>query len=616
MTFKYKPPVSLPQWTDDKFEKARAKYVAEHGYEIYIPGWRDVIKWKRWDEPTIQELALEKKAKYSRTRSKYYIRKLGEARFERLKHVVPGDEDYFTYQEMEDYNKAIEYDNKYHAFLDLLGEARYEEISALRAERKERYQHMLASPTPKIGRNAAALITFIDDINDTMGTAGVIARTAHHVMPSQFLSLLLKSVGKYAFTAAQLTSIAMALMRNPMKAKRIQHVLHGSLHGHPASWKLRASVMTRFARKGISHGELIEALQVSNSMFGYGLGLGCIFGLLFDIPSGIYRHIRGEKVKVTGLPRPLYAFDQHYLRNMKTLAELWVAHEPWMDKMLGKGMVSLKMGTDMLKQMFGTSSALASLPNVADIETPILMPKHPLTEEVIRDETPNLEKYLNWPSTGKKWKAILQNWNYDTDEINENIKNWLSRNAFDAESYLCKQNAVESAFDMVSLLDGDDSVEWKFDSTSQSLLTSLNNDFRFPPTMTDEQSICYANLMSQYDKLDIDPGAAEIVRVSFERCGIAMTTQVPWRPGPDPGDLEKEARNTIWRLKRWYFKKWASYLNAEYQYCQGKFSAAGMPLITKMSRYYQWLIYYGFPSGEPAREMSKVDNMTAELMAL
>jgi len=546
---------------------------------------------------------------------RYYVRKLGEVRYEEIKKCQRDEPCWPTYQELEDYNKAVEWNNKYTAFLDVIGEARMEEISALRSERRERYMRMLASPSPKIGRNAAALITFIDDINDTMGTVGVIARTAHHVIPSAFLKVLLKSVGKYAFTAAQLTGIAMALMRNPIKAKRLQHVIHGGLHGHPASWKLRAAVGKRFRKKGISHAEIIEALQVSNSMFGYGLGLGSIFGLLFDIPSGIYRHIRGESVKVTGLPRPLYAFDHHYLSNMKTLAELWVAHEPWMDDILGKGMVALKMGADMLKQMFGTRSALASLPNVADIETPIQMPANPLTEEVIREETPDLEKYLNWPSTGKKWKAILQNWDYDLDEINENVRNWLARNAFDAESYLCKENMVESAFDVVSLLDGDDSVEWKFDSTTQSLLTSLNNDFRFPEDMTESQSTCYANLMSQYDTLDIDPGAAEIVRVSNERCGIKFTTKIPWRPGPDPGDLSKEARNTIYRLKRWYFKMWARYFNGEWQLCYGFDPFQGGTSMSKMSHYFQWLLYYGFPTGEPAREMAKVDPLTAELMA-
>jgi len=613
--FKYKSPVSLPQWTEDKFEEARTKYTAEHGYEIHIPGWQDIVKWKRWDEPTIQELAIEKKAKSSLAKSKYYIRKLGEPRFERIKYAQPGDIDYPTYQEMEDYNHAVENNNKYLSFLEILGDKRYEEIKALRNERKERYARMLASPTPKVGRNAAALITFIDDINDTMGTVGVIARTAHHLIGNEFAKVLLSKVGGYAFTAAQLTSIAMALMRNPLKAKRLQHLLHGATHGNPPSRKLRASVMKRFAKHGIGYGEVIEALQVSNSMFGYGLGLGSIFGLLFDIPSGIYRHIRGEKVTVTGLPRALVSFDRHWSRNIKTLAELWVSAEPWMDDILGKSMVAAKMCTDTLKQMFGTESALASLPNVADIETPILMPAHPLTDEVIRDETPKIEEYLNWPSTGKKWKAILQNWNYDRDEINENIRNWLARNAFDAESYLCKENAIESGFDMLSLIDGDDAVEWKFDSTTQSLLTSLNNDYRFPVTMSDEQSSCYANLMGQYDTLDIDPGAEEVVRVAFERCGIAFTTQVPWRPGETPDNLESEARNTIWRLKRWYFKQWARYLSNEYQFCQGRVSKSGDISMSKMSHYYQWLLRYGFPKGEPAREMSKVDPMTAELMS-
>jgi len=105
---------------------------------------------------------------------------------------------------------------------------------------------------------------------------------------------------------------------------------------------------------------------------------------------------------------------------------------------------------------------------------------------------------------------------------------------------------------MLSLIDGDDAVDWKFDSTTQSLLTALNNDYRFPVTMTEEQSSCYANLMSQYDTMEIDPGAEEVVRVAFERCGVAFTTQVPWRPGEDPDVLEDQARNTIYRLKRWY----------------------------------------------------------------
>lgn len=614
MTFKYKSPVSVPQWTTDKFEERRAKYIAEHGYEVNIPGWRDIVKWKTFDEPTVQELALEKRAKSSKSKAKYYVKKLGESRFERLKLVERGDPDYFTYQEMEDYNKALENQSKYDAFLDLIGEKRMDEIATLRAGRKERYNKMLGSPSPRIARNAASLITFIDDINDTVGTAGVIARTAHKLMPNQFMRLLLKSVGKYAFTAAELTGIAMALARNPMGARRIQHVIHGGLHGHPPSWKLRARVMKRFARHGISHGEVIEALQVSNSMFGYGLGLGGIFGLLFDIPSGIYRHMKGEEVRVTGLPRPLLAFDRHYMRNMKTLAELWVAHEPWMDEMLGKGMVAFKMGTDMLKQMFGTKSALASLPDVSEIETPIQMPANPLTEEVIKDETPDIEKFLNWPSNGQKWKRILSIWDNNRDEIVENVKNWLERNAFDYESYLYKQNAIESGFDVLSLLDGDEAVDWRFDSTSQALLTTLNNNYRFPETIQPELSRCFANLMSEYDTLDIDPGCAEIVRVARDRCGIDFTTNVPWRPGPSPSDLENEARNTIYRLTRWYFNKWARSLLAEYVYCQGRDRAGGVVKMSDINRYYQWLLRYGFPPGEPQREMSKVDPLSAAFM--
>ena len=116
--------------------------------------------------------------------------------------------------------------------------------------------------------------------------------------------------------------------------------------------------------------------------------------------------------------------------------------------------------------------------------------------------------------------------------------------------------------------------------------------------------------------MEIDPGAEEVVRVAFERCGVAFTTQIPWRPGEDPDVLEDQARNTIYRLKRWYFKKWARYLLAEYQYCQGRESWVSGANIVDMSDKYQWLLRYGFPPVEPAREMSKVDSGTAALMDL
>jgi hypothetical protein len=612
--FKYKSPINLPQLTTDRFEEARRKYTAEHGYKIHIPGFTDIVKWNRHDEPTLEELELKKGADKSNARSKYYIKRLGQARWDELLRLEPGDPRWYTYLESYDYNNALEAIEERDLLIREIGEARYEEIKELKAERKEKYRRMLDSPTPRLGRNAAAVLTFIDDINDTMGTLGVVARSAHRLMSSTFLRVLLRTVGGMAFTAAELTSIMMTLARNPIKAKRLQHVIHGGLHGNPPSRKLRARVSQRFSRHGIGHGEVIEALQVSNNMFGIGLSLGPIFGLLYDIPSGLYRHIRGETVRVTGLPRPLLWFDEVWSRNLKSLAELSIVAENWMDDIVGKGMVAAKMCTDMVKQMYGPTSALASLPNVSEIETPIQMPKHPLTEEVIREETPNIEDFLNWPSSEKKWKAILQHWNNDTDVINENIKGWLARNAFDMESYLCKQNAIEAGFEAASLLDGEDSVDWRFDSTSQSFLTTLNNDFRFDEDVTDEQSNCYSNLLSQYDSLDIDPGAAEVVRVANERCGVKFTTRVPWRLGASEGVLAYQSRNSIWRLKRWYFKTWARHLNNEYMFCQHRTSRGGDISMSKMSHYYQWLLYYGFPGAEPAREMSKVDARTAELM--
>jgi len=106
--FKYKSPVALPQLTTDKFEESRQRYTAEHGYKIFIPGFEDIVKWNKHDEPTLEELELKKSADKSNTRAKTYIERLGQARWDELLTLAPGDPNWYTYLESHNYNTALE----------------------------------------------------------------------------------------------------------------------------------------------------------------------------------------------------------------------------------------------------------------------------------------------------------------------------------------------------------------------------------------------------------------------------------------------------------------------------------------------------------------------------
>jgi len=175
--------------------------LAEHGYKIFIPGFEDIVKWNRHDEPTLEELELKKGADKSNTRAKEYIKRLGQDRWDELLTLAPGDPNWYTYLESHNYNTALEALEDRNRIIRELGEKRFLEIREIKAERKEHFLRMLASPSPRLARNAAAVLTFIDDINDTMGTLGVVARTATRLMSSTFLKALMTGVGGWAFTA-------------------------------------------------------------------------------------------------------------------------------------------------------------------------------------------------------------------------------------------------------------------------------------------------------------------------------------------------------------------------------------------------------------------------------
>ncbi|KKN27134.1 hypothetical protein LCGC14_0867520, partial [marine sediment metagenome] len=304
MPFKFQAPIKMPRFTREEFIKEKQKYVAKYGYKIHIPQFSDIFTWNVTPEPSPAELQL------------YRQKKVKE-----------------------------------------LGEARYAAIKALMLKKRENYLRILASPTPQFIQNAASVLTTLDDVNDVLGTAAVVARIVARRLPAMAAKFLLGPAG-WALVGADIAGLALKLYSLPFKARRLQHELNETLKGNPLSKKGKLRRLNKLKRLRISKGELIEALQTTDNMFGVGISLGGIMGLLTDIPAGIYHHIRGEKVTVTGLPKTLDFLDLPWTRLFKSVSQLFQGDTNLPDEELNKAIVATNLASRSAHGYLGGISPL------------------------------------------------------------------------------------------------------------------------------------------------------------------------------------------------------------------------------------------------------------------
>ena len=254
---RYGFPVKFHRFTTEEFDRKKADYTAKYGYSIQIPGFSDVFHLGLDQPPSDAELA-----KYHKDR--------------------PGE----------------------------LSVHRWEQIKAYKAKKKQSFLRMMSSPQSTWQQNIGTAMTFIDDVEDTLSTAAVVARIAAHMLPKSFGKIIQGPAG-WALLLADICNIAMALSRAPMKAVGLKPGFHKGLASNPFSKKAALKRAKKLRAHGISKGELIEALQVTDNAAGVGLCLGPIWGLAQDIAAGMYRVATGKKVTVhwgfdyIALTRPL-----------------------------------------------------------------------------------------------------------------------------------------------------------------------------------------------------------------------------------------------------------------------------------------------------------------------
>jgi len=232
----------FPKFTTAEFEKRRTEYQARYGNTVNIPGFSDVIH-------LIPKAAIsaEERAAHLWATKRGLPSPLTPAQIQTLQY------------------------------------------------KKFRFIKALASATPAWMKTYGAVATVLDNVEDALVTVTVFGRIAAKLAP-RLLGRLVPGLGWVLLGADILNAVNLISWGTAMTRGCKQ--LHGQWQEkNPFHAKAAARRTLKLNRAIPSFGEILEVLQTTDQLFGFGLCLGGFMGIVTDTASKIMTYSAQEEYK-------------------------------------------------------------------------------------------------------------------------------------------------------------------------------------------------------------------------------------------------------------------------------------------------------------------------------
>jgi len=444
-------PFHFPVLSDSEYAKQKADYIEKNGYTITIPGLADIIK-IRTEEPMT---ALE-----------------------------------------HHYWKRKEFDK--------FSPRRLEECKKQKKARLDRYRAMLASPTPAIMQNAGSILTSIDDAQDAVSTLGVIGRLGARIAPKVIAPFLQGPTG-LIITAADMLNILQATgMRciSPMMGKRAKEHMQKASPRHNKGRLLTADKITK-ALPG--KGDWIQGLQTTEQIWGFGVSLGPIMGLLQDIFFASVRARPGVFAKIK-LPTPDV---KHWFKAAQVMGKaasvLWGYPHQTDDQDILLWITATYLSFQALMTIQQDWNPLEMVEDLEDLEIMAPVPWHTLTREVILETGEPIEKRVGWPQVNKLWARISDLLAITHKTAAENLLRFTERQKHTWVGFTGAQLAVDGAMFSIAVLEGEEKVWYDYSVPAHIANTLLMHGQRLDPYQPIEKFTDFVHYMMYLDEIDQAP---------------------------------------------------------------------------------------------------------------
>ena len=509
-------PFHAPKFTDDKFEKQKEEYNKKYGYTVTVPTIGDVIHLRPFTPMTDEEKQLYKSRKY-----------------------------------------------------DQIPPKRLEEIKAEKQRKKDKYLTMLADPSPKIARNAGAILTALDDAQDAISTLACIGMIGALIIggpvaaavlgplglilgASTLLNLLnpmshlRRSGAKIGTGRASKKKVEWLTQHNPFSkqakvklARQIEgakfppgwkpgdksppgvHIPKGTVF--PPGWKPgdatpKGATILKAFRPTV--GNAIEALQTTDQVFGIGISLGPIVGFVQSAISGTVRKAMGQEVHLAvGTPGKSLQYDAAAAAMRATTVSHGYA---WQSDALDETMMiyAASLGMQALYSSIEEFNPILEIEEIGSYETECPQPRDPLTIEILEETGFDFDIGCTWPQNGQRWITLGELQEKTAAQATANLRHYAEQNNHSMEAFNALVAADDFAMNFLCAVEGQENVRVDYLHTERIVITILDNGWEYPDDITEPQIEKFEDWCYTHEYMGTQPSAKDIWRYAEVFCGF------------------------------------------------------------------------------------------------
>jgi len=462
----------LPKFTTDEFEEQKEKYVEKHGYTITVPALGDIIHIKRFKNMTWEEIKLWKQRKY-----------------------------------------------------DEIPLERRMEIKEHKEKKRQKFLAMLASPSPKIVRSAGAILTSLDDLQDCVSTIACIGLITAAVVGGTTAAVLSGPLG-WVVGASTLLSLINPYSRIRGRRRKAstgsgaKKAVEKLTDKNPFSKKARVKIARKIKMFRPTVGNAIEALQVTDNIWGIGLCLGPIMGFAQDLIAGSVRYVMGEEVRfATAAPQ----VPQHVALAARAAKANAVMHGYLWDSDFQDevdSFLAANLSLQVLEPYLQDWNPLEEIEDLANHEVQAPRPTDILTLEVIEEAGYTLDEVCNWPQNGEQWISYKELQEKTAETATANLNHFAEKNKNSPLAFIAGQNAHDFTLGMLAAWEGEDQVEIEYLPTSRIVITILMNGWAYPDDITDQQVKKFEDWVYVHEYMGSVPSGKEIWNYAETFCNF------------------------------------------------------------------------------------------------
>lgn len=274
----------------------------------------------------------------------------------------------------------------------------------IHAEKKANLQRVLDSPAPAWGMKYATVMTWIDNIQDAGSIVFPAIKLLAKAAPKLFGKLI--PIAGWLMFGNDILQFLNYVGRAPLTPMKSKRGICDFLKHNPFTKKSIRDRANKVKNYNPNFGDILQALQTTDSLIGVGLSLGPIMGVITDSAYGAYRYLSGDPVSYTFEPPNPRDFEKYAAKAARAAAYMSTTGQMFDDTTHFWSYIFGTVGTMLITPLIMHGSLVDMIENPHLIAMDADRPTDPITLQVIKEAGLDVDAGVGWPYDGSQTMSL------------------------------------------------------------------------------------------------------------------------------------------------------------------------------------------------------------------